>query len=275
MNFKPFIYGLVDPFEPGHVRYVGMATQPRRPYEHAKEARKSTQQTHKLNWIRQVQAVGSEPSVLILEELPEGCDREFLGFVESCYIKSLREIGHKLTNGTDGGEGLVNPTEEVRARISASTRAGQAPEDVREKMRVAARKRWEDPAERLRKSESAKAAMTAERRAVISAANRGRVCSDKTRQKMREAHKGLVFSPSHCRNISASRTPEVRAKIGEATRKRYEDPLERERQGLAIKAGVTPETCAKISALHTGKKRSEETKARMRAAWVRRRGMVS
>jgi hypothetical protein len=39
-EFRPFIYGLVDPLEPAHVRYVGMALQWKRPFAHAKRASK-------------------------------------------------------------------------------------------------------------------------------------------------------------------------------------------------------------------------------------------
>jgi len=45
---------------------------------------------------------------MILEELPVGADMKFVGFVESCYVKSLRSIGHKLTNENDGGWGGSN-----------------------------------------------------------------------------------------------------------------------------------------------------------------------
>ena len=87
-----------------------MALRPRRPLAHAREARRSTKSTHKLNWIRALLADGREPSFIVLQGLVEGTSRGFLGFVESCYIKSLKEIGHKLTNGTDGGDGGATRT---------------------------------------------------------------------------------------------------------------------------------------------------------------------
>ena len=37
-EFRPFVYGLVDPLEPKHVRYVGMSgVRAERPSCHAKE----------------------------------------------------------------------------------------------------------------------------------------------------------------------------------------------------------------------------------------------
>ena len=106
MSFRPFVYGLVDPLEPKHVRYVGMTTvSARRPRQHADNARNGSMvNPHLSNWIRKIQAEGREPVVLILEELSEDTSKKFTGFVEACYIKSLREIGHNLTNIADGGE---------------------------------------------------------------------------------------------------------------------------------------------------------------------------
>lgn len=103
---KPFIYGLVDPLEPKHVRYVGMAMRASRPYDHAKEARSpKTESSYKINWIRSVHSEGRDYAVLKLEELAEGTSRSFLGEIEKMYIASLKAIGHHLTNGTSGGDG--------------------------------------------------------------------------------------------------------------------------------------------------------------------------
>ena len=123
---QPFIYGLVDPAEPKHVRYVGMSNvREGRPYDHARAARRpNTKVSYTINWIRKIQSEGREPEFIKLEELASGTTSKFLGFVEQCYIKSLREIGHRLTNATDGGEygdsGPLSP--EGRAKRSASMR---------------------------------------------------------------------------------------------------------------------------------------------------------
>jgi NUMOD3 motif len=117
---EPFIYALVDPAEPRHVRYVGMAKRsPSRPDAHGKLARrKSTRASYLYNWIRKLQAKGREPHVLILEQLAEGASTKLLGFVESCYITSLRDMGHRLTNVAAGGEGGTTLSGEARSAIS-------------------------------------------------------------------------------------------------------------------------------------------------------------
>jgi hypothetical protein len=123
MEHQPFVYGLFDPAEAGHVRYVGMApSNPSRPYQHAKRARKDlADDSHLMRWIRKIQAEGREPSVMILEQLREETGRAFLGFVESCYIKSLREIGHRLTNENDGGWGGSNGPHTPESRVAMKT----------------------------------------------------------------------------------------------------------------------------------------------------------
>jgi len=105
-GFKLCIYGLGDPHEFGHVRYVGMALKPSRPNEHASAALKVVKKaSYLINWVRKLQKEGRSYVVLVLEELPEGTTRHFLGFVEQCYIKALRQIGHHLTNVHEGGWG--------------------------------------------------------------------------------------------------------------------------------------------------------------------------
>lgn len=124
--FRPIIYGLVDPLEPKHVRYVGMASNAGRPYVHAKQARRPNHKySHLRHWVQKLQAEGREYTVLILEELSEDVSRHFLGEVEKMYIASLRAIGHNLTNATDGGEGALNPSQEVRAALSARNKGNK------------------------------------------------------------------------------------------------------------------------------------------------------
>lgn len=104
-EFRPFIYGLVDPIEPGHVRYVGMAMQSGRPYEHARAARRTKHHSHLYNWIRTLHCEDREPQVLILEELEVGQTRKEVGLVEQIYIPGMRAFGHVLTNVAEGGYG--------------------------------------------------------------------------------------------------------------------------------------------------------------------------
>ena len=161
---NPFIYALVDPADSRHIRYVGMAASRfSRPFEHAKIARKTQKHSYLLHWIRSIQTEGREPSVLILEELSEGVSRKLLGFVESCYIRSLREIGHNLTNGTNGGDGGATFTGrkhsvETRVLMSAAQRGRKKTPEHCANVSAGRTKQYQDPEEREKMSIAALAA---------------------------------------------------------------------------------------------------------------------
>lgn len=270
MEHQPFVYGLYDPAEVGHIRYVGMApSNPSRPYQHAKRAQKDlTDDSYLMHWIRKIQAEGREPSVMILEQLREGTGRKFLGFVESCYIKSLRQIGHRLTNENDGGWGGSNGphSEETRAKM----RAGWTPE-TRARVGAAAKER-----------------------------NTGTKLSEWTRAKQSKAHQGLVHSEETRLDIGAARrtawdnaTLEERAahaanvsaaKTGTTATDQTKEILSIAQTAawarrLAEGYTVSDQHRARNSAAQLGRKQSEETKAKrsasLKAAWARRKAQSS
>lgn len=261
-SFQPFVYGLYDPAEAGHIRYVGMApSRPNRPYQHATYARKATTDgSHLMRWIHKIQAEGREPSVMTLEQLPIGTSRSFLGFVESCYIKSLRKIGHRLTNANDGGWGGSNGphSEESKSRMKIGWTS-----EVRKRVGIASRKR-----------ELGKKASD-ETRKRQSAAHLGKALSEKARIRIGEARKRAWDGASeearqqHSQKVSLAvqghshpQTEETRAKISVKLAGRTMSQEWREKNALAQR----------------GKKASEETRVKMseahKAIWAaRRRGV--
>lgn len=145
--FKPFIYALVDPHDVGHIRYVGMAMQPRRPKEHARDARRSAKHSHLFHWIRLLQAEGREPDYLVLEELSEDSSRHFVGLIERMYIDSLRRIGHRLTNVAEGGFGgdCGGHSQASRALISAAMTGRVVSDETRARVGEASASRVKTP----------------------------------------------------------------------------------------------------------------------------------
>lgn len=184
VSFRPFVYGLYDPVEPGHIRYVGMAfANAFRPHQHAKWANKpSTQPSHFKHWILKLQEEGRAYGVMILEELSETASYNFTGFVERCYIKSLREIGHLLTNVADGGNGGdLGP--EVNLRIS-NTKKGKA---TTTGYRFTPEQRANISAGLKRIGFNHRQPKTEETRAKIRASRTGRKHSVETRKKMSQS----------------------------------------------------------------------------------------
>lgn len=114
MNFLPCIYALVDPLEPEHIRYIGKTRIKRRPRSHEIEAKKCLwKDTYKLRWIRKLLLENRTYNVFFLEQFPEGTEDEILFSAEIRYIAEKKQLGHKLTNATDGGDGLLNLSQEI------------------------------------------------------------------------------------------------------------------------------------------------------------------
>ncbi len=106
------IYGLFDPREPEVVKYVGYTgyNAEYRLQQHVAEA-KQNKQNYRCNWIRSLLNVGIRPEVKVLEIVSESTWQER----EKHWIDIFAD---SVTNGTAGGEGLVNPSQEVRDKIS-------------------------------------------------------------------------------------------------------------------------------------------------------------
>ena len=118
-----YIYGLFDRAdERSHptwktvdgwlIRYVGGGYSPEaRRSGHVAESR-NCNDTHKHKWIRSLLRQGYEPEVMVLEV----CNLANWKERETFWIASFP--AGQLTNSTAGGEGLINPSADVRQRIS-------------------------------------------------------------------------------------------------------------------------------------------------------------
>lgn len=246
MTYQPFVYGLRDSVEAGNVRYVGMApSNPSRPYQHAMRARKDLADgSHLMHWIRKIQAEGREPSVIVLEELPVGTSRRFLGFVESCYIKSLRSIGHQLTNENDGGWGGSNGPHSEAAKVRM--RAGWTPE-IRARVGVASRERNTGKKYQYNGRTTKGRPLSFENRIGIGVGRKQAWDNATAEERALHAAKisaAKIGQPSH------SQTEETRLKISKALTGR----------------AMSDEWRAKNAAAQTGKKQSDDTKAKRSAA---------
>lgn len=105
-----YIYGLVDPFT-DKIRYIGKSVRPKERLTNHCNDRSVTWRT---NWIQSVIKMGKRPQLLILQTLKDGDDWQK---IETEWIKKGRNNGWKLTNCTDGGDGVHNPPEHVRLKM--------------------------------------------------------------------------------------------------------------------------------------------------------------
>lgn len=98
-NFT-YIYILKCP-ETGEVRYVGKANNPKKRYSSHLNVNR-TQNFHKCNWILFMKRKDLKPELQIIKRVLVSDWK----YWEKYYIKYYRDKGCKLTNCTDGGDGL-------------------------------------------------------------------------------------------------------------------------------------------------------------------------
>jgi hypothetical protein len=145
------IYGLIDPRD-GQLRYVGKTARGlARPYEHGRVSILRKDGTYKGNWIRQLHAEGLTYEVEVLEEHESP---ETLVDAEQFYIAYFRGLGCRLTNLTDGGEGVRGHrhSSATRARLSDLAKMQFSNPEARQRASEVARVQWTTEA-RQRQSE--------------------------------------------------------------------------------------------------------------------------
>lgn len=117
MNHDYLVYALCEPDAPTNVRYIGKATKgvADRLKGH-RRSMKSKAHYHIYRWWAKLLREGKEPVVRILES---GFTSEAeLFLMEKGLIAQYKMLGYDLANMTDGGEGMSNPSPEIRAKIS-------------------------------------------------------------------------------------------------------------------------------------------------------------
>lgn len=173
-----FIYALTDPRDKA-IRYIGFTIDMQtRLYGHLTYAKR--ERTHKANWIKQLLALNLKPEMICLETgIGDGWQE-----AEKRWIAHYRNVGLRLTNMTDGGDGVPG--------------AKRSPETCR-KISEALKGKKKSP----------------EAVAKFAAANRGKKASAETRRKMSEAHKGR---PGTTKGTKAS--PETRALLSTVNKAR-------------------------------------------------------
>lgn len=224
LTCKNIVYVLIDP-RTGEFRYIGMTKFGiLRPKKHTSSA-KCGEKSHKANWINQLQTLGLEYEIGVLEKLS---DETKLPKAEMKWISCYRGMGARLTNATDGGEGTLNPSDETRVKMSAAakgriiTMAQRRKQSAamkgkpspmkgkkftathRIRLSKAAKRRFSDPKERAKIS----AARTGEKHPMF-----GKQLPPETKARMRET----ALSQNR---KGWNHTPEAKAKISEAS-KRY------------------------------------------------------
>lgn len=185
---KFLIYGLVDP-RTSEVRYIGKsATGMKRPNLHRKPSCLAKDHTHKAYWIRVLQRAGLTYAIEVLDYVT---NRNELNAAECYWIGEAKAHGWRLTNLTDGGDGLSGAvfSKEHRSRISAANKGRKLTDEQRKKISSAAKAR---PYSRVKVDAMRRARLgyrhSESTKAKIGAIHRGKVLSAVTRAKIGTAN---------------------------------------------------------------------------------------
>lgn len=113
---KYLVYGLADP-DSLDVRYIGKSSSGlRRPLQHGLPSQlKKT--SYKTNWIRSLLTEGKTYRILVLQEVSSAAE---LADAERHWIREARGLGWRLTNLTDGGEGIAGFRHSETSRLKMS-----------------------------------------------------------------------------------------------------------------------------------------------------------
>ena len=207
-NSGYIIYGLTDP-RSGDVRYVGKSSCGlKRPRQHdSDKVLKRETNRHKANWIHQLGAQGFRYGIKVLDAV---VDAGMLPELERYWIAYGRSNNWPLTNLTDGGEGLSNPSEETRARIGRHSAARMATKKYQELAIGARRGKPLPPAWR----------------ASLSAAGMGRRLSPESREQGAAKQRGQKRGPLNL-------TAEAREAVGRPHRGVPKSQEQRQKMSLA------------------------------------------
>jgi hypothetical protein len=199
----PFIYALVDPREPEHVRYVGMSAtngdgRPRYEYHRRYASRGSRCKSHLACWVRKLHREGVDYSVVLLDQMCEGTPRGVVGAREKLHIQFAKANGHRLVNATPGGDGGptgsgVKRSLAARANMSASQKLVSIAIGRSEAQRARSLSMWASrtPEQRAQVAARISAAASARKRGPLTPEHKAKLGAYR-----KEAHKRGVYDRS-------------------------------------------------------------------------------
>ena len=241
MTTTASIYGLSDP-ETGEIRYVGFSKDPKHRRDcHLAEAKvHPLKKSYKLNWIRSLLKRGLCVQVVILQETTTKPNER-----ERYWIARLKKRGCRLTNLTDGGEGVLNLPISVRKRVTAANKKTWSDPILREKHGRQLRAVWADPKLRKRASKSQRLAWkNPEHRAIFQKAHKAHwadpVIKEVLRTKALARWADPAFKNSTAQKMQdANKRPAVKRNRSHASKALWKDPAYRAKTTEGVRKGIT------------------------------------
>lgn len=258
------------------IRYVGLSSSGmRRPKSH----RKIRADTYCSCWVQSLIRTGFEYEIVVLEEFNS---TDPLPQAERWWIAYGRASGWPLTNLTDGGEGLLNPSARTRLKISEAMRERMSTPESRQRSREIALKLFSSDEARQAISIRNRAFMLRpDVRATNSERSRAYWAAEDARAAQRERSRSAYKDPALRARIGSysqarMSTPEAKERQSRLTKARLATPEARALHGERIRQGMTtPEARAKRLSGDSNPARRPEVRAKMRESsrkrWKRQR----
>jgi hypothetical protein len=193
------IYSLSDP-RTGEIRYIGITFRGRQRYNEHLSRAATGGRTHRDCWVRSLASEGLRPAYSVLEVgNGEGWQER-----ERSWIAKHREDG-RLTNRTDGGEGLPGyvPSPELRRKWSKARRG--VPYRPWRKPPMLGRRQSPEAREKIRQAGTGRTHSEATR-ARLSARRKGRPLPTWQREMLAASHRGKPLTEAHRQKIAATTT---------------------------------------------------------------------
>ncbi len=260
------IYGLYDPRN-DELRYIGKANDlDRRLWQHINDA-KNGQKTYRSDWIRSLLELNVIPAIKLLEQSTENAWQED----EKAWIAKIKKEGGRLTNLTEGGDGLVgySHSEETKEKISQTNiESGivppnwkgrtQSPEHIRK--RVEARQRADNYGH------------TEESRKNISEGRKGKNLGNTNSLGYRHTEEWKEEASKRTKGennpmFGKPLSDEAKQRISKKNKGKKRTEEQKKRMSEVAKGRiVSDETKEKLRVANTGKSVSDETKQKLREA---------
>lgn len=203
--------------------------------------------------IAHIREIGLEP---LIEKVAEGLSFADAALRERGLITKYGRVDLRrgtLCNFTDGGEGTPGFRHRAETRRLFSEQRKGKPQTEAQRQANRSRKQSPEVRARISAAQIGVSRATPESRAATRKSNMERTITDATRQRWSQTRRGRKQTPEHVRAVVAAKA--------QADAERRAAMTEEEWTAFRVKQ----------HAPNVGSKRSDETRARMRAAWVLRK----
>ena len=270
------IYKLYDPRFPDDVKYVGKT---KKSLNERLSAHLSNyfleSKTHKNNWVKSLLCDDIKPLISLIEEVSE----EDWIQKEIFWIKYYRDLGYNLTNSTDGGEGMLNITDDIREKLSKANSGINNPnygkkrsKETNDKINEVRVIKHSEETKKIISEKLSGIPRSEETKKKISDSNKGKIVSEETKKKLSDANKGKIISDETKEKLSESCYGEKNGFFGKKHSEETKDSISKSHKGKKHSDETREKMSQSMSGEKNGffgKKHSEETKLKM--AETRRR----